>query len=121
MRMTRSFSASGSITRRNAVNSGVQSRKRQAWVIARGSLQAKRKEAGVLSAQRRTDFSAGACVEGGVEFDRGKIVRVEFEPAFRRQVGWIKGAAPFLEAPGAGAEADLLLGGEIQKMWLLKS
>ena len=60
MRMTRSFGASGVMARRNEFNSALQSRRRQACVISRGSLHVKRKVAGVISTQRRMAFSAGA-------------------------------------------------------------
>src|SRR5205085_16095 len=69
--------------------------------------------------RRRFDPAANGCVrrrmiESRIDFDRREIARVEFQPARRRQVGWIKIAAPFFEAPGAGAEPDFLLSGEVQ-------
>src|SRR5947209_818477 len=79
-----------------------------------------RKFAGEAERSRgRFDPAANGCVrrrmiEGRIYFHRREIARVEFQPARRRQVGRIKIAAPFFEAPCAGAEPDFLLSGEVQ-------
>src|SRR4051812_20848197 len=53
-------------------------------------------------------------VKGGVDFHRREIPRIKFQPARGRQIRRVKISAPFLEAPGAGPEADFLLGREVQ-------
>src|SRR3954464_6907658 len=53
-------------------------------------------------------------IKSRVDFDGGEITRVKFQPARRGQIGGVKIAAPFLETPGAGAEPDFLLSGEVQ-------
>ena len=58
-RITCSFGPSDSIVRKNEVSSAAQSRRRQIWVIWRGSLHVNRNVAGVISAQRRTVVSPG--------------------------------------------------------------
>jgi len=53
-------------------------------------------------------------VKSGIDLHRGKIVRIELQPAGRGQIGGIKATSPFLEAPRTGAEPDFLLCREIQ-------
>lgn len=56
----------------------------------------------------------GRAVEGGIDLNGGKIMRIEFQPAGLRQVRRIKVSSPFLKTPRASAEPDFLLCGEIQ-------
>ena len=56
----------------------------------------------------------GSTVEGGIDLNRGKIMRIKFQPASRRQFRWIKISPPFIKTPRASAEPDLLLCREIQ-------
>ena len=60
----------------------------------------------------------GSAVEGGIDLNGRKIMRIEFQPAGFRQVRWIKVSSPFLKTPRASAKPDLLLCREIQ--WTLK-
>lgn len=53
-------------------------------------------------------------VEGAVDFDGGKIAGIKLEPVRMRKIGRIECTAPVVEGPGAGADADFLLIGEIQ-------
>ena len=53
-------------------------------------------------------------VKGGIDFDRRKVMGVEFQPAVCRQVGRVKWAAPFLKAPSAGSDANFLLLDQLQ-------
>src|SRR5438045_1445415 len=80
-----------------------------------------RKVAGKAKRRRRVlDPAAnsrfgGDVIKGGIDFDGGKIIRVELEPARGREFGRIKITEPFLETPRAGADSDFLLCGEIQR------
>lgn len=56
----------------------------------------------------------GSAVEGGIDLNSGKVMRIKFQPAARRQVRRIKVSPPFLKAPRAGAKPDFLLCREIQ-------
>lgn len=53
-------------------------------------------------------------IKGRIHLDGGKMTRIELEPLRRREVGWIKGSAPFFITPGARSDADSLLIGQIQ-------
>src|SRR6187551_1160226 len=46
-------------------------------------------------------------IERGIDLNRGEKTGVELQPARRGQIGRVKAAAPFLKAPGTGAEPDL--------------
>ena len=59
-------------------------------------------------------------VKGRIDFDRGEIAGVKFEPFGLRQFGRIKASAPILEAPGAGADSNFLLTGQVQIQWKSK-
>ena len=59
----------------------------------------------------------GRAVEGGIDLNGRKIMRIKFQPAGWRQVRRIKVAPPFLKTPRASAEPDLLLCREIQ--WIV--
>src|SRR5205814_190855 len=50
-----------------------------------------------------------SCVECRINLNRGKIVRVKFQPVGLRQVARIKNLAPILEAPGTSPNPDFLL------------
>ncbi len=56
----------------------------------------------------------GSAVEGGIDLNGGKIMRIKFQPASRRQIRWIKVSPPFIKTPRASAEPDFLLCREIQ-------
>ena len=60
------------------------------------------------------DVSRWNAVEGGIDFDRGKVSRVKFEPVRFRQIRWIKGGAPVGIIPGAGPDPNFLLLVEVQ-------
>lgn len=53
-------------------------------------------------------------VKGRIDFDRRKIAGIKLEPFGLRQFGRIKAFAPILEAPGAGADSNFLLAGQVQ-------
>ena len=53
-------------------------------------------------------------VKSGIDFDRRQIARVKFEPLRIRQFAWIKAVSPIRKTPGAGADANFLLVGEVQ-------
>ena len=60
----------------------------------------------------------GSAVEGGIDLNSRKIMRIKFQPARGGQIGRIKVSSPFLKTPCASAEPDFLLCGEIQ--WTLE-
>ena len=60
------------------------------------------------------DCFRGCAIKGGVDLDCRKITGVNFKPSIRRPVLWIKHAAPFVEAPGTGADPDFLLLDQVQ-------
>jgi len=49
-----------------------------------------------------------------IDFDRGKMARIKFEPARLWQIKWIKDTTPILKAPRARANANFLLVKQIQ-------
>ena len=51
-----------------------------------------------------------------IHFNCSEIVGIEFQPVRFWQIRRIKSAAPVLEAPRAGADAYLLLIGQIQNV-----
>jgi len=53
-------------------------------------------------------------VKGRIDFDRGKIAGIKFEPLGIGQFCRIKASAPFRETPGAGADSNFLLVGKVQ-------
>ena len=53
-------------------------------------------------------------VKGRVDFNSREIARVKFQPLGLRQIRWIKSSSPIVETPGARADANLLLVGQIQ-------
>ena len=54
-------------------------------------------------------------VKCGVDLYCWKKARIKFQPARLRQIRWVKRAFPIVKAPGAGADADFLLLGQVQK------
>jgi len=56
-------------------------------------------------------------VKGRIDFDRGKIAGIKFEPLGIGQFSRIKASAPFRETPGAGADSNFLLAGKVQIKW----
>jgi outer membrane protein assembly factor BamD len=56
----------------------------------------------------------GDAVEGGVDLNGRKIMRIEFQPARWRQIRRIKASSPLIKTPRASAEPDFLLCREIQ-------
>ena len=54
-------------------------------------------------------------VKGGVDLNGGKIAGIKLEPVRIRKIGRIECTAPIVEGPGARADADFLLIGEIQR------
>ncbi len=59
-------------------------------------------------------FLRGRMIKSRIDFDRRKIARIKFEPAFARQIRRIKRTTPLLETPGASAETDFLLSADVQ-------
>src|SRR6266446_8567405 len=53
-------------------------------------------------------------VKGRIDFDRGKIAGIKFEPLGIGQFCRIKTSAPFRETPRAGADSNFLLTGKVQ-------
>ena len=53
-------------------------------------------------------------VKRGVDLHRRQIARVKFKPFGFREVGRIKTSSPLLKTPGAGADANFLLIGQVQ-------
>lgn len=53
-------------------------------------------------------------VKGRIDFDRRKIAGIKLEPFGLRKFGRIKASAPILETPGAGADSNFLLTGQVQ-------
>ena len=75
---------------------------------------AETKRAGCLFNPTPDRVLGGHGVKCGIDFDRGKIARVEFQPFGFRQIGGIKASSPVRKTPGAGADADFLLVGKVQ-------
>ena len=53
-------------------------------------------------------------MKGAVDFDRGKVAGIKLEPMRIGQIGWIEISPPLIERPGACANTNLLLIGQIQ-------
>ena len=71
---------------------------------------------------RRRDIEPAAdrvfrrrAVKGCIDLDGGKIAGIKLEPVRIRKIRRIECTAPVVEGPGAGADADFLLIGEIQR------
>lgn len=60
------------------------------------------------------DSVRGRAVKGRINFDREEVARVILQPAVGRPIWRIKCTAPFLEAPGAGSDANFLLLDQLQ-------
>ena len=58
----------------------------------------------------------GRAVKGGINFDCEEVARVILQPAVGRPIWRIKCTAPFLEAPGAGSDANFLLLDQLQSV-----
>ena len=57
----------------------------------------------------------GRGIEGGIDFNCGKVTRVKFEPALLRKISRIKYFTPFRKGPCAGSDTNFLLIVKVQR------